>query len=84
MRVIETLAAPVRRFEWRLVKVREVVVETFGVKSLLLHARGWREHLPGQQPQNAQQGQGKKQWDGKRNGFGANGNGNGKRRRQQE
>ena len=45
MRVIEPLAAPVWRFEWQLAKVREVVVETFPVRSLLLHARGRWEHL---------------------------------------
>jgi ferredoxin-NADP reductase len=47
MTVIETLT-PVRRLEWRLAEVREVVVETFRVKSLGLHVRGWQGHLPGQ------------------------------------
>jgi multidrug efflux system membrane fusion protein len=44
-------------------------------------------HLPGQAmapPGGAQPGQGKKQWDGKRNGAGPNGNGSGKRRRPTE
>jgi len=46
--VIETRAAPVRRLEWQLAEVREIIVETFRVKSLLLHVPGWRGHLPGQ------------------------------------
>src|SRR5262250_1082474 len=46
--VIETRAAPVRRLEWQLAEVREIIVETFRVKSLLLHLSKWRGHLPGQ------------------------------------
>jgi ferredoxin-NADP reductase len=38
----------VRRFEWQVAVVREMVVETFRVKSLLLHVAGWQGHLPGQ------------------------------------
>jgi len=37
-----------RRLEWRSAEVREIVVETFRVKSLLLHVPGWQGHLPGQ------------------------------------
>lgn len=48
MTVIETAAGPVRRLEWQLAKVREIVVETYRVKSLLLHAASWQGHLPGQ------------------------------------
>ncbi len=48
MTVIETAAVPVRRFEWQLAGVREIVVETPRVKSLLLHLPGWQGHLPGQ------------------------------------
>jgi ferredoxin-NADP reductase len=48
MTVIETAAMPVRRLEWQLAKVREIVVETYRVKSLLLHVASWQGHLPGQ------------------------------------
>ena len=36
------------RLEWQLAEVRAVVDETPRVKSLLLHASGWRGHRPGQ------------------------------------
>jgi len=36
------------RLEWQLAQVREIVVETPRVKSLLLRVTGWRGHLPGQ------------------------------------
>lgn len=39
---------PVRRLEWQLAEVREIVVETSRVKSLLLHVASWQGHLPGQ------------------------------------
>jgi len=39
---------PVRRLEWQLAQVREIVVETYRVKSLLLHVANWHGHLPGQ------------------------------------
>jgi ferredoxin-NADP reductase len=48
MTVIDTEAGPVRRLEWQLAEVREIVVETPRVKSLLLRAPSWRGHLPGQ------------------------------------
>ena len=48
MTAIEPSAAPVRRLEWRRAKVRQVVVETPRVKSLLLEVAGWQGHLPGQ------------------------------------
>jgi ferredoxin-NADP reductase len=48
MTAIEPLAAPVRRLEWRRAKVRQVIIETSRVKSLLLEVAGWRGHLPGQ------------------------------------
>jgi ferredoxin-NADP reductase len=48
MTVIETAAVPVRRLEWQLAEVREIVVETYRVKSLLLHVTNWQGHLPGQ------------------------------------
>jgi ferredoxin-NADP reductase len=38
----------VRRLEWRLAQVREIVVETYRVKSLMLHLTDWQGHLPGQ------------------------------------
>jgi ferredoxin-NADP reductase len=42
------MAAPVPRLEWQLAEVREIVVETSRVKSLLLHVASWQGHLPGQ------------------------------------
>jgi ferredoxin-NADP reductase len=48
MTVIDAAAAPVRRLEWQLAEVREIVVETFRVKSLSLHVPSWQGHLPGQ------------------------------------
>lgn len=48
MTVIDTAATPARRLEWRLAVVREIVVETYRVKSLLLHVDNWGGHLPGQ------------------------------------
>jgi ferredoxin-NADP reductase len=48
MTAIEPQAIPARRLEWRRAKVRQVVVETSRVKSLLLEVTGWLGHLPGQ------------------------------------
>jgi len=48
MTAIEAAPAPARRLEWQRAQVREIVVETPRVKSLLLHVAGWRGHLPGQ------------------------------------
>src|SRR5215469_3141834 len=48
MTVTETTARPVRRLKWQLAQVREIVVETYRVKSLLLHVANWRGHLSGQ------------------------------------
>jgi ferredoxin-NADP reductase len=48
MTVIKAATVPVRRLEWQLAEVRESVVETPRVKSLLLHVTGWQGHLPGQ------------------------------------
>jgi ferredoxin-NADP reductase len=49
MTAIETAsAASPRRLEWQLAQVREIVVETYRVKSLLLHVANWQGHLPGQ------------------------------------
>jgi ferredoxin-NADP reductase len=48
MTAIELRARPVRRREWRRAQVREVIVETSRVKSLLLEVAGWQGHLPGQ------------------------------------
>jgi ferredoxin-NADP reductase len=42
------MAVPVPRLEWQLAEVREIVVETPRVKSLLLHVTSWQGHLPGQ------------------------------------
>ena len=48
MTATETAAQPVRRLEWQLAQVREIVVETYRVRSLLLHVANWRGHLSGQ------------------------------------
>jgi len=48
MTAIETAAAAVRRLEWHPAEVREIVLETYRVKSLLLHVTSWQGHLPGQ------------------------------------
>ena len=48
MTAIETAAVPVRRLEWQLAEVREIVVETSRVKSIMLHVKSWQGHRPGQ------------------------------------
>ena len=48
MTATETAAQPVRRLKWQLAQVREIVFETYRVKSLLLHVANWRGHLSGQ------------------------------------
>jgi ferredoxin-NADP reductase len=42
------VATVARRLEWQLAQVREIVVETYRVKSLGLHLASWQRHLPGQ------------------------------------
>jgi ferredoxin-NADP reductase len=46
--VIETEVLPTRRLEWQVAAVREIVIETYRVKSLLLHVTNWQGHLTGQ------------------------------------
>ena len=41
-------ATVARRLEWQLAEVREIVVVTYRVKSLVLHLTSWQGHLPGQ------------------------------------
>jgi ferredoxin-NADP reductase len=48
MTATETPAPPVRRLKWQLAQVREIVVETYRVKSLLLQVANWQGHLSGQ------------------------------------
>ena len=48
MTVTEAATRPVRRLEWRLAQVRDIVVETYRVKSLALRVGDWQGHLPGQ------------------------------------
>jgi ferredoxin-NADP reductase len=48
MTATEAVVRPRRRLEWQLAKVREIVTETFRVKSLLLDITGWQGHRPGQ------------------------------------
>jgi DMSO/TMAO reductase YedYZ molybdopterin-dependent catalytic subunit len=48
MTVTETAARPTRRLEWQLAQVSEIAVETYRVKSLVLHVANWQGHLSGQ------------------------------------
>ena len=48
MTAIEAAAVPVRRFEWQVVEVCKIVVETQLVNSLLLYTPSWQGHFPGQ------------------------------------
>jgi ferredoxin-NADP reductase len=48
MTAIDTPAVSVPRLEWRLVEVREIVVETPRANSLVLDVPNWGGHLPGQ------------------------------------
>jgi ferredoxin-NADP reductase len=48
MTAIPSPRLPARKLEWLLAEVRDIVVETRRVKSLLLHVDGWQGHLPGQ------------------------------------
>jgi ferredoxin-NADP reductase len=48
MTAIEEEPASARRLEWQRAQVRDIVVETPRVKSLLLRVAGWRGHRPGQ------------------------------------
>ena len=41
-------ASPPRRLDWQFAQVRDVVVETRRVKSLMLQPASWPGHLPGQ------------------------------------
>jgi ferredoxin-NADP reductase len=41
-------ASPPKRIEWQFAQVRDVVVETRRVKSLMLQPASWPGHLPGQ------------------------------------
>jgi ferredoxin-NADP reductase len=48
MTAIDSTASPARRLEWQQAEVREIVTETFRVKSLLLRVASWPGHFPGQ------------------------------------
>jgi ferredoxin-NADP reductase len=48
MKATETTSAPGSRLEWQVAEVREIIVETPRVRSLLLYLTGWQGHLPGQ------------------------------------
>jgi ferredoxin-NADP reductase len=48
LNVIDAAAVSARRLKWQLAQVRDFVVETYRVKSLLLHVSDWQGHLPGQ------------------------------------
>ena len=41
-------ASPPKRLEWQFAQVRDVLVETRRVKSLMLQPASWPGHLPGQ------------------------------------
>ena len=44
----EMAAVQAPRIEWQLAEVRDIVIQTYRVKSILLHLSKWRGHLPGQ------------------------------------
>jgi hypothetical protein len=48
MTAIEAAPAPSRRLAWQRASVREIVVETPRVKSVMLHVPDWRGHRAGQ------------------------------------
>jgi len=48
MTVTEASFLSARRLEWQVAQVRDIVVETYRVKSLMLHVTHWQGHLPGQ------------------------------------
>jgi ferredoxin-NADP reductase len=48
MTAIEAAPAPSRRLAWQRASVRDIVVETPRVQSLMLHVPGWRGHRAGQ------------------------------------
>src|SRR5262249_38324673 len=48
MTAIEAASPAARRLEWKLAQVREIVAETYRVKSIALQVGGWQGHLPGQ------------------------------------
>jgi ferredoxin-NADP reductase len=48
MMATEAGAKPVRRLEWQVAHVRDIVLETYRVKSLILDVADWQGHLPGQ------------------------------------
>jgi ferredoxin-NADP reductase len=48
MTATESPPEPTRRLNWQLASVREIIVETYRVKSLILHVAEWQGHVPGQ------------------------------------
>ena len=42
MMATETAAVQAPRIEWQLAEVRDIAIETYCVKSLLLHLSKWR------------------------------------------
>src|SRR5262245_40928668 len=48
MTATDAATAPGRRLAWQVAEVRNTVIETPRVKSLLLQVNGWQGHLPGQ------------------------------------
>ncbi len=48
MTATDAPTAPGRRLEWQVAEVRDIVIETPRVKSLLLQVKDWQGHLPGQ------------------------------------
>jgi ferredoxin-NADP reductase len=46
--VTEPAAQPARRLDWQRAELRDVVIETYRVKTLLLRVPSWLGHLPGQ------------------------------------
>jgi ferredoxin-NADP reductase len=48
MTVIEAIGTTPRRLTWRPASVRDIIVETPRVRSLMLHVPDWQGHRPGQ------------------------------------
>src|ERR1700733_3024526 len=48
MPATETSTVSGRKLDWQRARVREILIETTRVRSLLLHVPNWRGHVPGQ------------------------------------
>jgi ferredoxin-NADP reductase len=48
MTAIEAVREPARRLAWQFASVRDIILETPRVKTVMLHVRDWQGHRPGQ------------------------------------